>query len=231
MIQGLIDNGRLVKLEREGTWLFHSEIFARLKDQVIELLAQFHRTHPLKEGMSKEELKGRLPKGADARLVGKLLEELAASDQIIAIKDHVKLAGHGVVLGREEKELEGKIISTLLLAGLAPPTVTELAQTLALSQAKVQDMSSFLTSQGALVKVKEDLFFHAQAIKELEARVSDYLKSHSEISPTQYKELTGVSRKFTVPLMEYFDRMRLTIRVGDNRRLRENVSTSKTSNI
>jgi len=72
-----------------------------------------------------------------------------------------------------------------------------------------------------LLKAKEDLYFHHDAIKELEERLIKFLQEKGEITTSELKELTGVSRKYTIPLIEYFDKIQLTVRVGDKRMLRK----------
>jgi selenocysteine-specific elongation factor len=76
-------------------------------------------------------------------------------------------------------------------------------------------------NQGKLVKVKEDLYFHADTMAGLKADLVQFLKKNGEISVLQFKDLTNTSRKFTIPLLEYFDTNRVTVRVGEARRLRE----------
>ena len=71
-----------------------------------------------------------------------------------------------------------------------------------------------------IVKVKEDLYFNADAVKDLQKRLVDFIKTHGEISTPQFKEMTGVSRKYLIPLIEYFDAQNVTIRIGDIRKLR-----------
>jgi selenocysteine-specific elongation factor len=78
-----------------------------------------------------------------------------------------------------------------------------------------------MLEEGALVKVKDDLYFHRQVIEDLKTGLVSYLKAHGEITTPQFKEMTGVSRKYTIPLIEFFDATKVTIRIGDIRRLRE----------
>jgi selenocysteine-specific elongation factor len=75
--------------------------------------------------------------------------------------------------------------------------------------------------------VKEDLYFHQDAIGELKAGLIDFLKKNREISVVEFKNLTQTSRKFTIPLLEYFDSIRTTVRVGETRRLRESVPENR----
>jgi selenocysteine-specific elongation factor len=75
--------------------------------------------------------------------------------------------------------------------------------------------------EGRMIRVKEELFFHADAISDLKARLIDFLQQNQEINPGEFKEMTGASRKYTIPLFEYFDSENITIRVGDVRKLRK----------
>jgi selenocysteine-specific elongation factor len=74
--------------------------------------------------------------------------------------------------------------------------------------------------QGLIVKAKEDLYFYADAVKDLQQRLVEFLKAREEISTPEFKEMTGVSRKYLIPLIEYFDAQHVTIRIGDIRKLR-----------
>jgi len=78
-----------------------------------------------------------------------------------------------------------------------------------------------MVKEGVLMKIKEDLYFHKNAVAALEEKLIDFLKSHGEITTPQFKEMTGASRKYTIPLIEYFDRSQVTVRVGDSRVLRK----------
>jgi len=78
-----------------------------------------------------------------------------------------------------------------------------------------------MVKEGILIKVKEDLYFHSQVIEDLKNRLVAFLKERGEINTPQFKDMTGVSRKYTIPLVEYFDRSQLTVRVGDSRVLRK----------
>ena len=86
---------------------------------------------------------------------------------------------------------------------------------------QAKNVLMLLVEEGSIIKVKEDLFFHARALDEIRGRLTQYLKNNGEISTPQFKEMTGASRKYTIPILEYFDAKNITIRVGDIRRLRK----------
>ncbi len=81
-----------------------------------------------------------------------------------------------------------------------------------------------MVEEATLIKVKDDLFFHRTTIEKLKKELVDYLMTHDEISTPRFKEMTGTSRKYTIPLIEYFDSIKLTIRIGDCRKLRGKVN-------
>jgi selenocysteine-specific elongation factor len=78
-----------------------------------------------------------------------------------------------------------------------------------------------MVKEGVLMKIKEDLYFHSEAIEDLKKSLIDFLNTNGEITTPQFKDITGVSRKYTIPLIEHFDRLQLTVRVGDTRILRK----------
>ena len=191
-----------------------------LQQQILQLLGQFHRSQPLKLGLPKEELRRRLPEVLEVRLFNYLLQDLEKARQIVVEKDLVRAATHKVVLQDDQEQLAQKLEALYRQGGLTPPTLKEAAAAVRAEGNRLQDILKLLVSQGKLVKVKEDLYFHAQVMVELKEKLTAYLKEHGEISVPQFKDLTQTSRKFTIPLLEYFDANRITVRVGENRRLR-----------
>ena len=217
-VENLKGRGRLIELDGGG-WI-HSGPLDRLKGRVLEELSEHHRKNPLKEGMAREELRSKLPGEVDQKLLARVLEDMTGQGVVVTFRDYVKLAGHSVKLEEEELRLKEALDRTFIDSGLTPPLASELSERFQVPIDKIGDLLNLIVSDGKLVKVKDNLYFHKEVIEVLKARLIDFLKAHGEINPTQYKELTGASRKFTVPLMEYFDSIKVTIRVGDVRRLR-----------
>ena len=104
-------------------------------------------------------------------------------------------------------------------SGLQPPYVKEWKDEFPGSTGI--DVLEVMAKEGVLLKVTEELYFHHEAIKELENGLVNFLKKHDEITPPQFKEMAGVSRKYAIPLLEYLDRTQVTVRVGDCRVLRK----------
>ncbi|MGD8386646.1 MAG: SelB C-terminal domain-containing protein, partial [Desulfobacteraceae bacterium] len=108
---------------------------------------------------------------------------------------------------------------TYVEGGLQPPYFKELKDRFSGNTAG--DILEVMAKEGVLVKVKEDLYFHHRAVEALRDQLVAFLKEHGEITTPQFKEMTGASRKYTIPLIEYFDLTQLTVRVGDSRVLRK----------
>jgi selenocysteine-specific elongation factor len=86
-----------------------------------------------------------------------------------------------------------------------------------------RDVLQMLIEEKRIVKTKDDLYFDAKAIADIEAELVAFLNNSGEITTPQFKEMTGISRKYIIPLIEYFDTINLTIRVGDTRQLRKKI--------
>ena len=177
----------------------------------------------MKPGLSKEELRTQLPGTLEVRLFNQLLSDLVNKKQIALEKDLVRLAGHRVTLAGDQEEHVSRLAALYQRGQLSPPTLKEAAAYVEVTPDKVKHLLTVLVNQGRLVKVKEDLYFHREAIDHIKAQLVDFLKKNKEITVVQFKDLTQTSRKFTIPLLEYFDTARTTVRVGETRRLREGV--------
>lgn len=92
-----------------------------------------------------------------------------------------------------------------------------------MEQKTARDVLQMLIDQKSIIKTKDDLYFDFKAIVDLEKKLIDFLKSSGEITTPQFKDMTGISRKYVIPLIEYFDSVNLTIRVGDTRQLRKKI--------
>jgi selenocysteine-specific elongation factor len=196
-------------------------VLDQLQDEILQVLTAYHKEHPLKAGMTKEAVKSKLPEALGPRAFNLLIQELSRSNKVVQEKEVIRLSGHRVALEEDQKDVRQRIEQAYLESGLAPPYVRELVASLGRNSKGVEDVLSHMLEEGVVVKVKEGLYFHREVIEELKKRLVSFLRTHSEITTPQLKEVTGVTRKYMIPLIEYFDVTRVTIRVGDVRRLRE----------
>ena len=223
LLASLTKQGQVMKYDPERERYLLTATARQLDQEIKGILSAYHRKNPLKPGLSKEELRRQLPPQLEVRLFNQLLNDLVLKQQIAVEKDLVRLAGHSVTLAVDQEEHVHRLATLYQRGQLSPPTLKEAAAYLSVTPDKVKQLLTVLVNQGRLVKVKEDLYFHREAIDQIKAQLVDFLKKNKEITVVQFKDLTQTSRKFTIPLLEYFDTARTTVRVGETRRLREGV--------
>ena len=103
---------------------------------------------------------------------------------------------------------------------MEPPAVRDLVSG-GLTEKIIRERLQDLVKKGQLQRVSSDLYYPTDIMKDLEARLTEYLMKQASITPVQFREMTGLSRKYMIPLLEFFDSQKLTIRIGDSRRLRK----------
>ena len=122
---------------------------------------------------------------------------------------------------KTEKATSTRLEEALKKGRGEPPTLKELCAALSCSEKQLLDHANLLYREGRAVKVKGDIFYAPAAVAEIREKLVRYLREKGEISPNEFRELTGLSRKFMIPLLEFFDQEKLTIRSGDRRVLRK----------
>ncbi len=181
-------------------------------------LDAFHRANPLVEGIPKEDLRARAAAEVRPELFRAALEALVAEGSVVVAGDVVKRAGREIALLPEEARAKEQIAQEFARAGLAVPSLKEVLAKLPVEAPRAQRLLQLLLREQALVKVSEDLVFHRSAMARLRELLAEYKKKKGERLPiAAFKELTGVTRKYAIPLLEHLDRERITRRVGDER--------------
>jgi selenocysteine-specific elongation factor len=220
-LQSLLSKKGIIQVDKENRIYIHHDIFETLKNETLKDLENYHRTYPLKSGMPKEELKTKLSQTVTVKLFNLAINQLIKENAIVQEENTVRLAAHTVSLGADQAGIRDQILETYRQAGLQPPYFKELGKDLKIDPPRAKDVLMHLVDEGLIVKIKEDLFFHAEAVEDLKKRLVEFLDSHGEITTPQFKEMIGASRKFVIPLAEYFDAKNVTLRVADVRKLRK----------
>ncbi|MBA4418960.1 MAG: selenocysteine-specific translation elongation factor [Syntrophus sp. (in: bacteria)] len=210
---------RLGKIKSSGKWIIHMDRFVKYKDMLQKLVLSFHEKNPLKVGISKEELRMRLPK-VEPQVFQAALDECIASGAVESDKDKVKIKGTGDTPDKERDAFEGHILKILAGYNLTPPSLKDLALEMHKPEGQLRDILQKLVFEGKVVKIKGDMYFNKNSIEGFKKQITSFLGSHKEIIPGDIKSMFDLSRKYTIPLLEYLDEIKLTIRVGDKRVLR-----------
>jgi selenocysteine-specific elongation factor len=184
--------------------------------RIREELDKFHRANPLVPGIAKEELRGRAV--ARPEIFRAALAQLVDAGAIAVSGDLVQIAGRDIALTPEESRAKDVIESEFANAGLAVPRFEEVLGKLSVESARARKILQILLREKTLVKVADDLVFHKSAVARLRELIAKYKKTQGDrllIGP--FKDMTGVTRKYAIPLLEFLDRERVTRRVGDER--------------
>jgi selenocysteine-specific elongation factor len=207
-------------IDKDKRTYVSGDMVRKLELEMIARLEQFHAKNPIREGLSRGELSGKWARDIPERLFFFVLDRLIRQEKIVSEKEILRLPGHSISLAADEEELRGRIMDAYSRGGIQPPTVKKLLEDLDLKMKEISPVLRMLQGQGRLIKINEDFYFASSAIEELKEKIILFFKSNDEMGPVEFKDLTGLSRKFAIPLLEFMDKEKLTIRVGDKRKLR-----------
>jgi selenocysteine-specific elongation factor len=208
-------------VDSDDTTVISADYFNQLESLIVESVTSYHKDNPLKTGISKEELKVSLEGDISARLFNMALVSLNKKGMIISDKDSVRLAKHQVELDGDLDSLRKDIARIYREAGLTPSSLNDVTATFGDQKTKAQSIIHLMLKDGNLIKINEDLCFWGEVLNKLRNDYKAMLIKDGKATPASFKDLTGLSRKYIIPLMEYFDMDKLTVRVGDHRVLRE----------
>ena len=211
----------LVVINPESHRAVHRETLATYEQKLSDLVGSFHDRNPLKPGMPLKEAEQQLGREIAPRFFEYLVHQAEQKSILETRGNSLRLAEHQISLNPEQAALKEKLVSIFSSTGLTPPSVNELLKTFPVSKPDLASILEMLVKEEVVAKIKDDLYFATVAVSDLENKIIQFLKNHEELTPGSLKEMTGISRKYAIPLLEYFDRVKLTIRVGDKRVLRE----------
>jgi selenocysteine-specific elongation factor len=190
---------------------------AQLAATVKTAVEQFHRANPLLPGIPKQELRGRA-KNPRAEVFQAALDDLVREKAFTMSGDLVQRAGREIALSSDEARAKELIEKEFERAGLTVPSFAAVLEKLPVERSRAQKILQILLREKVLVKVADDLVFHRSAVAKLREVLAKYRKERGDKLPIPaFKELTGITRKYAIPLLEYLDREHVTRRVGDER--------------
>lgn len=200
-------------------WI-ETAVVERMERRLLEVLDSFHAAEPLRPGMATAALRGQLPENVRKQAGELALSRLVEAGRIAISGDVAHLSDHAPTLDADSRRAVERIAAEAATASLEPPSPKDWAKRIGVPLDRFRDLVAHLERTGELVRAPGDLWFYRGAIDELSGRVVEYLKQHGEIGPAAYKQLTGTTRRTTVPLMELLDELHVTRRQGDVRILR-----------
>lgn len=217
-IETVLDNqiaeGRVLRI---GDRLLHQPAAEGLKLFILTTVEEFHKSNPLVPGISRQELHDAV--GSPDEVFSAVLDALTKQKKLEVAGEIVRLTGRGVVMKDEEAESKKTIEAAFSSTGLAVPALHQVLAGLKIDKSRAQKLVTLLLRDKVLIKVSDELVFHRTALEQLRAQLASYKQKSPKIDVGKFKELTGVSRKYAIPLLEYLDRERITRRIGDYREI------------
>jgi selenocysteine-specific elongation factor len=203
----------LVALGRPPAWFVDAAWFHAARDRLVNAVGEFHRLQPLAPGMARQDLRSRELPGSPPLMLDALLA--AAAAELVVEGETVRLRTHRVVLQEDQAQARASIERAFEQAGLAAPAWADVLAKSGVATAQARTLLEILLREKRLVRVASELVFHCSAIEKLRRELA--ARRPARFSVGTFKEWTGVSRKYAIPLLEYLDRARVTRREGDER--------------
>ena len=207
---------KLSDLVRTGDHFILNSVWQTLRKKLVTVLDSFHKKNALVAGISKEELHRNLPE-ASPEIFEHFFADALKSKAIALAGELVHLPGRGVAMKDEEAESQKIIEAAFSSAGLAVPFMRDVLAGVKVDKARAQKIVTLLLRDKVLVKISDDLVFHRDTLAALRRRMAEEKLKSPKIDVARFKDITGVTRKYAIPLLEYLDRERITRREGDAR--------------
>jgi selenocysteine-specific elongation factor len=216
--ENLAKSGAVQIVSASPLLLLAQGVFQEVMKNIQARVETFHRDNPLLPGIPREQLRAAVGRRVRTDSFRAALEELSKQNKVTLQGELVKKPGTEVTLTPEELRAKQQIEQAFAKAGLAVPSVKEVLAQLAIENRRAEKILQILLREKILVRISAELIFHRAALETLPRLLQAYKKSKGErIGVPSFKELTGITRKYAIPLLEYLDRQRLTRRIGDER--------------
>ncbi|MBW1810068.1 MAG: selenocysteine-specific translation elongation factor [Deltaproteobacteria bacterium] len=220
----LMATKQVIKYDREKGRYLAAIVLSNLAKKAQVLLTTFHEQNSMLPGMPLEQLRTTLSKDLEQRLFKLLIDSQVRAQALVQQGDVIRLASHRVLLDEAKSKIEQAVRNIYEETGFAPLRVTQIAERVKQPDAEVLDLVHHLTRTGFITHVSGDMYVPTAALDKLRRRLIDHLSEHKEISTQDFKSMVGASRKHVIPLAEFFDQEKTTIRRGQIRILRKQSS-------
>lgn len=220
-LQNLSSQQKLFMVDREEKLYVSGVYIESLSSDCLAWFKGFHEREPLKTGVSRNALISGWGKGLNPKLAHFVLTRLQGQEKISFSGDMLSLSGHSVVLDKDSEEIKEGILAIYKKSGATPPNLKEVLEKLDLKEKEAIPVVNLLLKQGDLIKLTEDIYYPSEEIESIKTKVRSWFDANEKMGLADIREISGgLSRKYLIALLEYFDATRFTLRTGDARILR-----------
>ncbi|MEK6680221.1 MAG: selenocysteine-specific translation elongation factor [Nitrospirota bacterium] len=210
----LANKGAIIDMA-QGLYVYKG-VLEGINEKVLSELSSFHKKNPLKQGIEKEIVKGGIKNISD-NLFNFVINNLQKTGKIAVDKQLLRLSEFKIQLASGQEALKEKIISIYIKANAQPPLREELSKELKIDDRQTKDVINLMVKGGELVRINDSMYFHKKIYDDIKAKVSKFFTDKKEMTVAEFRDIINTSRKYAVPLLEHFDSMKFTRRVGDKR--------------
>jgi len=221
VLQDLNSRQYIALFDKEDKRYISQEVVNNLLQRLQDFIQKYHRNNPLKAGISRSMLASHWGPGLHPKLLNFVLEKAISQNILVSEQEVLKSPDHQISLASDQTELKEKLLDIYTQADIQPPNLNSVLEDLSVSKKEAIPVLDLLTEEGELSKVKDEMYFSSSALEKIKKWVYEYFREKEEMSPTDFKSITGLSRKYSIPLLEYLDKEKITMRVGDSRKLRK----------
>ena len=188
-----------------------------IREQIRAWLAKYHQDYPLRAGYSREDLRSRFFPKINARRFNVIVKYLEGQGVLVSVQNNLALPQHQPRPGADEQKMIEQIMMAVEKDRFSPPSLKEIKSALQVEDSIFNELAAYLLESGQLIKISQDMVFSAQAIEAGKQILQEYFNHHKELTLAAARDLFNTSRKYALPLVEYYDRIRFTKRMGDIR--------------
>jgi selenocysteine-specific elongation factor len=217
-IDELVRQGRILRADAQPVFLLSKTAYEQLKAATLSEIKEYHRREPLHAGVSREQIRERIFAALAPEIFKLAIDRLVSEKLVVADRDILRLASHQIALTGEDEQVKNRLEAKIKTAGFQALTYEEVAREFQIDPAKLRKIYQLLLNQQRLVKVG-DFVFHHETIDELIGRIKIQKTKSAKLDVATFKDMTGLSRKHAIPLLEYLDQRRITRRVGNDREI------------
>ncbi len=207
-ISALKEKGLIIEIEG---YLFHRDVYDNLCSNIRQVLQDYHKSNPLRPGMPKEELKGRL------RFLPDIWNALFAKIKGLRVdRNLVMLEGFSV--SSTDSAVSGRILKILGESGFQPPSKEEISKALQIKEKEVADILRLMQKEGRIARINDSLYLTVENYNRMLSLLKAFFSKKPEMTVAEFRDLLGTTRKYAIPFLEYLDSNKITLRVGEVRR-------------
>ncbi|WP_026167365.1 selenocysteine-specific translation elongation factor [Desulfovibrio oxyclinae] len=220
-LNGMAGKQLALMFDKDERRYAYGPLVSELMEGLVAWLGEFHRKQSMKPGVQRGELASTWGRKLPAKLLHLVLERLMKKGDVVGDQEILRLKDHKVSLASDTAKVRELILGAYEKGGIRPPNLKDVLEPTKMDFKQAAPVFRHLQDEGKLVKIKEEMYYHAPALEDIRNRIIRFFDDNDEMDAQDFKGITDLSRKYAIPVLEHFDKQRLTVRVGDVRKLRK----------